>query len=415
MYCEKCGAENLDGAVYCCGCGEKIGEASKQSNTAKVGAAIGTAADKLYEVTGGEGHAQLKFREFFSSVFKHHARGEAEEIFICGTATTTPDIKTVSAEWPRPWLWSRILVVLAVVIVLLGLLDLISTGSATGAFSNGFIGALVIPFAIMVFFFETNAPRNISLPETLAIFFIGGVASLIVINLLPGNLLAAVTSGSDATGIEAVGVNLLAAFVMETAKVIVIVIALSLRGRHERNYILNGFLVGAAVGAGFLFFNSVADMFFQSVSGADTMFSATIALGLSAIGGPVAWGAVEGAVLALVNKKDEIQVGQVANPMSLAAFMLTRPAFLVIFVLCIAFNTAWNTILPDATLDLVKLLVLVVAIWVVIMVMLNRGLDEINELNAKAEADAVENTPSPFGTGSSPQTKMTEKETVPAD
>jgi hypothetical protein len=41
--------------------------------------------------------------------------------------------------------------------------------------------------------------------------------------------------------------------------------------------------------------------------------------------------------------------------------------------------------------------------------------DEINELNAKAEADAVENTPSPFGTGSSPQTEMTEKETVPAD
>jgi len=410
LYCDKCGLSNPDGATYCNGCGQKIGQpAEPQANTSNVSQAIGTAAgklyeatgaaaDKLYEVTGGAGHAKLKFREFFTGVFKHHSRKEAEELFICGTSTTTPDIKKVSSDWPRPWVWSRVLLVLLVVTFLLCLVDVLAhfnsiQGSADstigneliGAFGNGFIGAMIVPFSIMIFFFETNIPRNISLAETVAVFLIGGIAALIVIDFMPKAMLEAANSSENSSVIVDFLTKVIAGFVLEAAKVIVIVIVLSLRGKRGHNYILNGMLIGAAVGAGFLFFSSLAMTLFNSIAGADAMFSGILGLGLSAFGGHVAWGAAEGAVLALVNRKDEVQVGNVVNPISLAVFMLSRPAFLIVFLLCVVLDGAWLFSLGDqAYLNVIKDLVLTVVVWIIIMVLLNRGLDEINEITNKS-------------------------------
>ena len=409
MYCDKCGLSNPDGATYCNGCGQKIGQpAEPQANASNVSQAIGTAAgklyeatgaaaDKLYEVTGGAGHAKLKFREFFTGVFKHHSREEAEELFICGTSTTNPDIKKVSSDWPRPWVWSRVLLVLLVVTVLLCFADalaaIISQASdgeqqfgdgVTGALGNGFIGAMIVPFSIMIFFFETNIPRNISLAGTVAVFLIGGITALIVVSFMPGSLLQVANSNPGSSVIGAMMLKILAGFVMETSKVIVIVIVLSLRGKRGHNYILNGMLIGAAVGAGFLFFSSVADMLLNAMRGVDSMYSGIFELGLAAFGGHVAWGAAEGAVLALVNRKDEVQIGNVVNPISLAVFMLSRPAFLVVFVLCVVLDGAWLFSFGDqAYLNVIKDLVLTVVVWIIIMVLLNRGLDEINEIANK--------------------------------
>lgn len=43
----------------------------------------------------------------FSEVFKPHTKNEADEIFIAGTAKTTPAICDISEEWGKPWLFSQ--------------------------------------------------------------------------------------------------------------------------------------------------------------------------------------------------------------------------------------------------------------------------------------------------------------------
>ena len=65
-------------------------------------------ANKVDKLAGGEGKAELKVRVLFSDVFKHHTSEEAERIFICGTASTTPGIKEIETSWPAPWLYSRV-------------------------------------------------------------------------------------------------------------------------------------------------------------------------------------------------------------------------------------------------------------------------------------------------------------------
>lgn len=413
MFCVKCGNEIEDGAAFCPQCGQPVGEspspnaapptgatpstgmprAQKGSVTDTVGKAIGTAADKLYEVTGGSGHAQLKFKDFFTDVFKHHERGESEEIFICGTKTTTPDISDVSAEWPRPWVWSRVLVVLLATLAILYLLAL-GIGNRNGLPGLIFIGAAAVPFSVLIFFFETNIPRNISLVRVVTIFFVGGAASLIVIYLLPPWL-------SNASGAGPFWPSMITGLIEEFAKAAIVVAIFNIikkqndrLGVHKPIYILNGLLIGAAVGAGFAVFETAGyifnsllnflmdyngNLYFNYGSMNGTLFIRA----LLAIGGHVAWAAAEGAALALAERESGYDNSQIADP-----------RFLIVFVLCVVLHGLWDTTVPvlDTTYLAVfeiKYIVLIVAIWVIIAVMMNRGLDQINELANAASSNAA--------------------------
>ncbi|HEV2324295.1 MAG TPA: PrsW family glutamic-type intramembrane protease, partial [Terracidiphilus sp.] len=102
-----------------------------------------------------------------------------------------------------------------------------------------FMGAFAVPAAVVMFIFEMNTPRNVSLVLVGQLFVIGGLAGLCMalfeyqislISSLPGP-------------------------VEETAKLAaVILVARSLRYKYE----LNGILFGCAVGAGFACFETCA-------------------------------------------------------------------------------------------------------------------------------------------------------------
>lgn len=47
-----------------------------------------------------------------------------------------------------------------------------------------YIGTLIAPITVLVFFFEMNVPRNISMLKTFKVFLVGGVASLFFTLLL---------------------------------------------------------------------------------------------------------------------------------------------------------------------------------------------------------------------------------------
>lgn len=367
MFCRQCGAELSEGSRFCGRCGFQTDAAYSAPASGTVGsrvaAAVGTAADRLYEATGGSGHVDLKFRDFFVEVPQKHSKKESDELFACGTEATTPAPSEISASWPKPWLWSRVLVLL--VAVTIGFVVLWEVfGNPLALPSIIFIGSLAMPLSVLIFFFETNAPRNITFIDTVKMFFVGGILSILVamplFSIFP-------TEGRDVISAMFVGL------IEEAAKIVII--ALFMYVRKSKHYILNGLLIGAAVGAGFAAFESAGYAFMCLVNGSySTSMEVIVGRALLTIGGHVAWAAAEGAALAICEQGDGFRAVQLANP-----------KFLVVAVLCVVLHGLWDTsmgILDASIISLVsvKTILLIIAIWVILAVMLKRGLDQVNDL-----------------------------------
>ena len=352
----------------------------RKSITKTVGEAVGTAADKFNELTGGTGHVDLKLKDLFSEAFKHHSKSEAEKLMICGTADTTPKLKDVSAAWPKPWVWLRVLAIM-----------LVTWGACIALFSVFknplaipsimFVGSFAAPLAIFAFFFETNAPRNISFIEAIIIFFVGGIASIIAIYITNFGLL-------EASGVGAVDKSLLTGLIEETVKIVIIMFFMRQRKSNDallkgsRNYVLNGLLIGAAVGGGFAAFESAGYAFMNWVDyGFNSMMMTIVLRGILSPGGHIAWAAVEGAALALCEGKDGFSKSQ-----------LWDPRFLAVAITCIVLHGVWDMTVPFLTGNLVfaKYALLIVAIWIVVGVMMHRGLQQINQLVTEADEASEE-------------------------
>lgn len=408
MYCMHCGSEISENATFCSNCGQSIRavDATPVGSVADVAKnAVSNVADKLNEMAGGSGHVELKFGDFFKEAIKKHSSEESEELFICGTPSTTPSLKDVSTTWPRPWLWSRVLISLTVVFI--GLIIMWKSFNNANAIPGAIvIGSFMVPIATMVLFFETNAPRNISFVRTLKVFFVGGVLSLIA-TLAFGNVVQGAGTGD-------LWPAMLTGLIEEAGKIAAIVFFMS--RTKGRNYILNGLLIGAAVGAGFAAFESsgyafrflvysildqLGNLDIQTLVsvltnplgygdrvamlGYSTTMDIIVSRGILAIGGHVAWAAVEGAVLASCEDESGFKLGQLANPV-----------FVGFAVGMIALHGIWDTSISylDTYLFMSitpKFTLLTIAVWIVLAVMLNRGLAQVNELANAEEGQFGEN------------------------
>lgn len=204
MFCHECGASIEDGGNYCDQCGAALTKKQQQNGSdqphnrsshmetsatreepldAKAHSNQGTfskTTQRINAMVGEEGNINLNLRDVFSDVFKKHTKEEGEMLFISGTKTTTPREKDISTSWPKPWLFSRVFFVFAITYILLSI--------GFSQFQNAlilpgmiFIGSFAVPFSLLIFFWETNAPRNISVYEISKMFFAGGAASLIII------------------------------------------------------------------------------------------------------------------------------------------------------------------------------------------------------------------------------------------
>ena len=395
MFCANCGEEIDDSVAFCPYCGTKVATDGVPNVTARVAQAVGTAANRLNEATGGTGQVELKFSDFFTEVPKVHEKREIEQLFICGTEETTPSIENISTEWPKPWVWSRVLLVLlASVLGCVALFELCDNAiSITGLM---FLGASAVPLSMLTFFFEINIPRNISFVEIVCICFVGGICSLLAMYF--GDTFNLI----DKTGTGAPIPSILTAFVEETAKVLVIAFIMWQRKKNSlilkrgRNFIFNGLLVGAAVGVGFAIIETAGyalDAYNGAFGYEDPivgMYAILFVRGLLAIGCQAAWAAAEGAALALCETEKGYSPSQ-----------LWDPRFLLVAVLCVACHALWNMYIPVLDDILVfgytmpKYLLLIVVIWIVIAVMINQGLAQMNRIIAGEESySLIEEEPS---------------------
>lgn len=382
MYCSHCGKMISDGSKFCAFCGTKTGQSSGKTDSV-IRPAVRTTVDyadeavskfskKVNELAGGEGNVDLHIKDMFSSeILKKHSREEADEIFICGTAKTTPEPGQISAGWPRPWLYTRVALFLLVPLVMLQI--------AWVLFKNIhmlpgiiFLGSFFVPVTVLFLFFEMDAPRNIGFIDVLMIFFLGGCASLLLTLIL-----YAVAPSSAQTRIHAAVIT---GIIEEAGKFGIT--AFYVHRNAKCKYILNGLLAGGAIGAGFAAFESAGYAFAVLLATRDynSMLANIYQRALLAPGGHVAWAGITGAALmiALAHKPFTTEV-------------LTDKKLVSFFLIAVAMHATWN--MPFAILGstMLKDSILIVIAWIILLVLFNRGFQEINDLQQARQSDQALN------------------------
>jgi RsiW-degrading membrane proteinase PrsW (M82 family) len=308
--------------------------------------------DRLNLIAGLEKPSDFRPGEMFSEVIKRHPDEEVEAYFTVGTATTTPQLLAIDANWPRPWMFLR---VLAMSLVLyLGFLWVY------GEFANirllpGLImtGSVAVPFALLIFFFEANVPRNISLYQVLKLVLLGGLLS-IVISLFFFRW----TGLSSWLGAAAAGI------VEESGKALALLLVVT---RPRYRWTLNGLLLGAAVGTGFAVFESAGyalDFGLQDNS-FETIKSIILSRGLlSVVGGHTLWTGLVGAALWRVRGNQKFRPD-----------MFLDPRFLRVFLIAVVVHMIWNS--PLHLPGHLKNIGLGILTWFLVIEMIHAGLKEV--------------------------------------
>lgn len=386
LFCLWCGAKVESGDRFCPECGRSLSQGGPgpqqnagwqnagQQNTGQAGggftkdefismskSGVGKFVDAINDMTGQEGKMDIRLRELVSEVFRRHTVEEREELFISGTKKTTPAPENMTADWPHPWLFARIFLMFLVVFA--GLLVMILQFSNTNAIPGAmFIGALIVPFSLVIFFWETNIPRNISIFDVVSIFFIGGVMSLIFTLILYGYIYV---GELNYTGAILVGI------VEEVGK---IVVAGHYVKKRNTSYILNGLLLGACVGAGFAVFETAGYAFSALLyGGIPNMIDVLILRGALAIGGHTLWAAISTA--GLVIAKGE-------RPFDRKMYL--DPKFLKFLLLVIALHAVWDMpITLGQSVYLVQWVLCAVAV-VIVLVLLSSGLRQVSAVSERA-------------------------------
>ncbi len=322
------------------------------------------ATKKINELAGGKGAVKLNLKSLFSEVFKKHTNSESEAIFISGTEKTTPPESEISSTWPKPWLFARVFAVLFITYFALYFCwDYFANSNVLPGMI--FMGAIAVPFSLIVFFMETNAPRNISFFTTLTIFLVGGAMSLVITLLL----FSFVTIDDGYMGAILVGL------VEETGKLTII--AYYVKKTKNVNYVLNGLLIGAAVGAGFATFETAGYILNYGLSGGnDIMMEVLIVRALLAPGGHVIWGAILGGALVLAKGRKPFEMSQLSNK-----------KFVAFYIMCVAMHAIWD--MPIQIEHYLVQIAMTVCAWIIALVLIDVGLKEISALNDQNEIETV--------------------------
>lgn len=368
-YCPHCGNSVREKANFCPSCGNALVETSHAQSVSdsnnQFKEIYNNATAKLNHYTGEEGAVKVNIVALFSEVFKHHTKDEANSIFIAGTKTTTPALSDVSDEWAKPWLFSRILLgFLLAFVVLLYMVDDFSNSNAIPGLI--LVGAFAVPFSGLVFFFESNAFKDISLFEVVKVFFIGGIFSMVVTLFL--YQFVTFSSTSQIFGVLTLKDSLSIGIVEELGKVLIISYFISQLDVH---HVLDGILIGAAVGSGFAAFETAGYIYRANAQ----LVAVAILRGWSAIGGHLVWAAITGGAIMIV-KRD--------HPFKFSQLLDTR--FLVFFVLAVLMHAAWDWNITILGSNYLKLILLIGLAWIVVFVLMNAGLKEISHLKQQSHS-----------------------------
>ncbi len=378
-FCPYCGNRIGLKAKFCSVCGNSLTsnnskqdqmEMQKEDVLKKVKKGVGGFVNTINEMTGQEGNVEIRLKELVSGVLKKHSLAEREELFVCGTEKTTPKESEMVADWPKPWLFSRIFLLFSIVFIGL-LIVIVEFGNMNGVPGAMFVGAFTVPFSLVIFFWETNVPRNISIFDVISTFFVGGVFSLISTLLL-----------YDVVGVgelDYIGA-ILVGIVEEVGKIIVVGHYIK---KQNTKYILNGLLLGACVGAGFAVFETAGYAFRVLLYSQDIYYMIKILFlrAVLSIGAHTVWTAIAAVGLVLAKGENEFENHH-----------YYKPQFLKFLVLVIVLHAIWDMpITFGSSIHLVPVLLCIIAITVA-LILLSSGLRQVSFIADKARRNTFQYT-----------------------
>lgn len=308
---------------------------------------------KFNEFAGLEKLEGFSLRDLFVDIFKRHSYDEVEVLFTVGTATTTPPIEATDTTWPRPWMFFRALTFSAIVYFLFNI--------AWETFENTnlipgliMIGTIAVPVSTLVFFFEINARKNISLCAIARLVMLGGIISLLASLIL----FELPISKMKFLGASVAGI------VEEPAKLLaLLVVARTTKYRYK----INGLLMGAAIGTGFAVFESMGYAFralLVSKFDKDFMTDIIMMRGVLSPLGHIAWTAICGAAFWRVKKDKPFSMG-----------MLLDGRFWHLAIVPVILHMLWNA---DFSLPYhLKNIGLGLVAWIIILALIQEGLKEL--------------------------------------
>jgi RsiW-degrading membrane proteinase PrsW (M82 family) len=318
--------------------------------------------DHLSNAAGIEKPAEWSAREMFTDAAKRHADEEIEAHFTVGTTFTTPSLAEIDTRWPRPWVFLRVCALsLALYYGFLFAWDTFQNLNLLPGLIM--IGSVAVPLSLLIFFFEVNVPRNISLYQVLRLLLTGGLVSLIV------SLFLFSWTGSLSNWLGAAS----AGIVEETGKVLTLLLVVR---KPRFRWTLNGLLLGATVGTGFEVFESAGYAFRAAIGdgGIAAMRDMIFSRGaLSVFGGHVVWTGLAGAAL-----------WRVRDDQPFRREMLIDPRFLRVLGICMVMHMLWNSPFALPVVGVMgKYAALGAAAWLLALGTIQGGLRQIRDAQGR--------------------------------
>jgi RsiW-degrading membrane proteinase PrsW (M82 family) len=329
----------------------------------------------------------------FSETFKHHGPDAVDDYAMVGSSRTTPPIEMVETGWPRPWMFFRQLAIFVAAFVALYAVYKF-TGNQDMIPPILFMGAFAVPIAVLVFMFEMNTPRNVSVVLLAKLFVMGGVVAICT-----ASLEYMVPVAGNVPGI-----------VEESAKLFAVLLVV--RGTRYK-YELNGILFGCAVGAGFACFetsayglNAFLPTFVQGLqqvttatqvqqvftSALSSMVDNLIIRGVTAPFLHVVWTAIAAGAFWRVKG---------ARPASLG--MLVDSRFLKAYLIPVAMHTLWDASILFPNLSTIVNLCLWIGTgltsWYVLFGLIQQGLQQVKSEQQTQLQSTLVNVEATLGLG----------------
>lgn len=358
--CPECGAKLKGDEINCPECGYPINKKN----------ATNIITENLDKITGAKSESYVKFKDLFKNTFKKHTEEELDEVFVCGSDKTTPKVEDINPKQASAWVYFKILLFFLIAYIPTRI-GFITYGNSNFLPIMIMLAAFAVPVTILIFFFEINLFRNIPFYKVLKYFILGGSLSLILA-ILYFSLPYFESSATTQTFTGALMIGL----IEEAAKAVIV--AIFLFKSKKSKYILNGLLVGAAVGAGFAAFETAGYILRYGMSGGvQTMLEIIKLRGFLAPGGHVAWAAIEGAALMYVKGFEKLDKKHINDK-----------RFLLICLIPVVLHGIWDMPI-ELPYYLVQIAMTIIA-WIVIIYFINLGLKQIDEAKKLELAKKVE-------------------------
>ena len=313
----------------------------------------------------------IRWKDLVSDPQVRHSAWEKDQVLKTGTLGHQASPTNLYHGWQRPWFfWTAfvigILLIAGCFVLAYGCQILLSFTTKLSLELLLLIPPMVIPIVLMIFFWELNVPRNLTIWDILLFFLVGTLLSL------GGNALMFAIVGTE-------GGAPLAAIREEPAKLLAGIVLLQYcsKTKRKRTFGLTGLVIGAAVGSGFSAFETISYGLSNDVS--------TVMLRvLFAIVGHTLYSCSYTAALALHSPNGKITTQSFFNADFLATFGCS--------VLCHAF---WNT--PGVPL-VIKLAVTLVLLWRSALMITRKCLMEVRRSSGCSVAH-VDNAVAPATAG----------------